>query len=221
MIRKKISRNLYQLLKKSHELNLRNNRQKYEYQRVDAIPLYENWLQTLEFCASLTIREPHEQEREAYIALILFPLIDAVAKAHKMTMRGYFKYLGISHPDLLCKAFRNGQMHNMRNVRLMFSDGNVHWGMGNQAGTSGIHAFDEGYLSDDPTLNRPPEIVLSYLRDTNNMYWVTLELDRLVAMVKSDLQKRRASSTDMDSLRIVVGAYIYETRPPAELEGEL
>lgn len=175
--------------------------------------VYDAWLSRIDRIESTTIgvKRPYNS---LDISFMLFPLLDAISYTlYGSSCRKYLKELGISHPDIVYKMFRNGQLHNMSNYRLVYDDDEITWGMSSSGGTGGFIPYDSGYASDEfPEYNQPPETVFEYVEFEGGSKHANLQLDRLTALVRHDLQIRKKQD-QRKTLNIIIGKRIHGKCP--------
>jgi diadenosine tetraphosphate (Ap4A) HIT family hydrolase len=186
---------------------------KFLTKRRPAEQVFKRWFDRIERINRMTIRaDDHDDMMD--IAYTLFPLIDSIAKHFGFTLRNYLRQLGIDEADLVVSIFRNGYAHNMGSYRLIFEDGDVHWAAASTGGSGGIMPFDPGYESKEyPEINMPAERVFDYYDEGGGVYRADLQLDRLTALVKHDLEQRQARYK-RKTIDLIIGQYVPGKKRP-------
>ncbi len=170
--------------------------------------VYEFWLTRIDLIEKTTIGKD-TSTASLDIGFFLFPLIESISYTlFNSGGRKYLEELGVSHPDLVYKMFRNGLTHNMSSYRLSYGDGDVHASLFSSGGSGGFIPYDKGYTSEEyPEDNMPAETVFEYKirEDGYNTAW--LMLDRLTAQIRHDLHKRKIAD-DRESIELIIGKVI-------------
>lgn len=192
----------------------------YIKRSVQSSELVDFWIAELDWLESQTKYNDQSNRIEERFGLFLFPIIDSIARSLGLSMRAYLRdRLGYKKPDddLICKIFRNGQLHNLRPVSIEYQDGNrVRWGMSWPGGGGSIPDYDPGYESANfPALNTLAEKAFEYLRSEDGSYHASLQLDRLAAHVRYDLLRLKETYPKLD---VVVAVKDLEQSPPKARE---
>lgn len=170
---------------------------------------YREWIGHLKMIeyALTTQGEPDEQTiaLARNMGLLVFPLIDTISQTlFKGGPRKYLRKLGYTNreADLMITIFRNGQIHDLKNRRLVYDNGVVHWALHSTAGTSGL-----------PKTGRN---AFTYYRNTAGVHLAHIELHWLVPQIREDLEARLDADPE-NQIKIIVGQRIRRKRPKAEL----
>ncbi len=156
------------------------------------------------------------------VAYILFPLIEAVSfnlfgkgpRVYLADMQKRYGDIGFSSSeiDLFLKVFRNGMTHNTHMNHLDYYDGDIGWGI---TSGNGVTPFNFGYTSEEfPEDNEPPEKVFEYIKFKSGTHHASLSLERLIALVRDDLNRRQSELPDIE-MPFTVGQRQEGARPPA------
>jgi SAM-dependent methyltransferase len=175
-----------------------------------------NRIERIERIMNIDVGSPEGPNEFPYdVAYILFPLLDAIsfnlfsksARTYLSDMQKRYGDIGLSNKeaDLLIKIFRNGMTHTTHMSHLYYHDGDIGWGLSSGAGSGGIRQFDFGYTSEEyPEDNLAPETVFEYLKFEGDVYHASLNLERLIALVRDDLKKRQSELPD-EKMPFIVG----------------
>lgn len=182
------------------------------YRPVPTTEAYEYWLARIERVESLTVNSRPADTLD--IGYLLFPLMNSISQSlFKQELRKYLEVLGISHPHLVQTMFRNGLMHSARTYRLEYDDGVVLAQMSSSGGTGGFLSYNAGYTNEEfPELNMPAEVVFEYFDGEDGEKYAWLQLDRLAALVRHDLNDRKGNDMS-DSIDFFAGWTINAPRP--------
>ena len=170
--------------------------------------VYDMWLSQIDNLERSTISQSSEDrtavDNSLSLGFQLFPIIDSVSyNLFGKNGRHYLKKLGYTdqEADLIFTIFRNGQIHNTQNYKLVYDDGEITWGLMSGSGSGGFTPHFPGYISEDfPEDNLPPNSAFEYKKFGNQgneppIYRAMLQLDRLAAHIRHDLHQRKANDT--------------------------
>ncbi len=174
--------------------------------------IYNMWLVRLDKIEQSTISTDTSEMKESLdIGFQLFPLLDSISyNLFGKNSRYYLKKLGYTdaEADMIYSMFRNGQLHNANNYRLVYDDGEISWGTSSSGGSGGFIPYNPGYESEEfPEDNMPAEKAFEYIDFEDGTYHASLQLDRLCAQLKYDLEKRKENHKD-ETIDFIVGQKI-------------
>lgn len=177
--------------------------------------VFDLWLKRIEQIEEL-MGDGEDMNIAFDVAFIVFPLLDSISfNLFKKNAHKYLQELGLTAVEaaVLVQVFRNGLIHNLASYDLEYVDGKVSWGILSSGGTGGIRPYDTGYQDDEcPEYNIPPEKVFEYEDFSNDLAMATLYLDRLIALIRHDLQQRKESYTE-ETIEFIVGQKVAGEKP--------
>jgi hypothetical protein len=154
--------------------------------------IYDGWLDELAGLERLTHllsgEDDHAFPNALALAFRLFPIIDSVSyNLFESGGRRYLRELGYRRQDadLILAIFRNGQLHNTAAYRLIFEDGEVIWSISASAGAGTWRPYIAG-------VDRP---FLYEWDEESSIGRASLQLTRLAAQVRLDLEQRKAADS--------------------------
>jgi hypothetical protein len=148
------------------------------------------------------------------IVFEVFPLLEYISYClFYKSGRHYLEKLGYSRreSDVMYRMFRNGHAHGLGPYSLEYLDGNVTWELSSGSGSGPPLPYDPGFVNEDhPENNLLSEKVFEYVRLPDNSYHASLKVDRLLAQLRYDIDKRKQGEPGY--VEIIIGQKINERR---------
>lgn len=209
----RITKTIIQRLKKILNHSVKKNPEiSSKIEKIETEKVFKHWFQQLDLIESKFLLSG-DSELSFQVVYLLFPLIESISFGlFGKSARFYLKKLGISHPDLVYKMFRNGHFHSMNPYIMEYIDGTISWGI-NSSSQSIVIPYDPGYDDPDyPEGFRESEKEFIYEIYDKQRAHASLSLDRLYAHIKYDLNNRKKAEK-RNKLKIVVGQKINSPKP--------
>ena len=183
---------------------------------IDKDKVFDMWLYHIDRMERIMEIDSEDEAYSFDVAYMLFPLIESISyNLFSKPIRDYLRLLGFSDKEaqVFVSVFRNGIIHNTHQYELEYLNGKISWGITSSGGNVGIRPYDKGYISTDfPEDNTPPEKVFEYEDLSEKLSMATLSLDRLIAMIRDDLETRK-KSYDKEKIPFIVGQKIEANKP--------